>query len=269
LRNYNVKAFPDSLLQLKVQLARKALQLNPHSSYTNTAMVWALLHHPARNFDSSYFYAKRAFSLNPTDPLMIYNLSGLLTKELGLYAPVIPLTLHAIKRDPLDPALYALLGEQYACLGKYPEARSAFRTCLELVNDQFYQEATVLYWLVYFGDYEEVERRLKSRDERHDGVRSYLYAAKNEWDKVKPQHRDYILVQLAAHPNQVLKEVLKRLEEQIDKGNNRAVFSYDFLSTGYYFDVYRSDADYQRILAKAKKNHDRYLSKYGRIEIPE
>jgi len=77
------------------------------------------------------------------------------------------------------------------------------------------------------------------------------------------------VILLAANRHKVLKDVIKRLDVEIEKGNNTGVNSYDFLTSSYYFNAYREDRDFKRVLAKAKKNYDEYLSKYGKIEIPE
>jgi len=269
LRNKNQKEFPKDLLILKEQMARKALQLKPNSSYVNIAMAWALVHRPEPNFDSSFFYLKKAYYLDPSDPLNNYNLSFTLSVDLGLNSPAIPLTLNAIKADPLDPNAYCLLGWQYALLGKYPEAKKALKTSFELTDDPFNLEWPLLFWLVYLGDYNKVENRLKTRPGMDPFIRSFLYASKGEPGKVSPEYRNYITVLLTTNRNKVLKDVIKRIETEVEKGNNTGDNSYDFLANSYYFDAYRNDPDFKRLLAKAKKNQEAKMLKYGNIEMPD
>ncbi len=104
---------------------------------------------------------------------------------------------------------------------------------------------------------------------KYTWIKSFLYVSKGESDKVSPEYRNDILILLAGNRHRVLKDVIKRLEAEIEKGNNSGEYSYDWLANSYYFDAYRKDPDFKRVLAKAKKNHDEYLSKYGKIEIPE
>jgi TolB-like protein/class 3 adenylate cyclase len=268
LRNKNVKAFPDSLLVLKEQLARKALQLNPKSSYVNTAMAWALAHIPGDpKFDSMLFFLKQAYYLDPADALTNWNLSTMLS-NLGLHSTAIPLSLQAVKADPLNSDNYLVLGNQYATLGKYKEAKESFLKSLELTNEKFHGEYVVLNWLVYLNEFDIVEKRLDSRPE-YKFTKSYLYACKGEPEKIDPLVRNDISILLATNRNKVLKDVIKRLEVEIDKGNNSFDYNYDWLASSYYFDAYREDSDFKRVLAKAKKNQEAKLLKYGKIDIPD
>lgn len=260
-------AFPDSLLRLKVQLARKAIQLDPQSSFANVAMVWAMFR-PLQDIDSAYYYAKRAFEIDPSDPNNIYCLGFILMGQ-GLHGEALPLTLKAIQTDPLNPSWYSFLGQQYGMLGKYPEVRKAFRTSLDLSSEQFFNEIPVLIWLAYLGEYSEVEKRLAQRNESYNIVGSFLAAVRNEPGKIKPEHRDFSWVVVATNRHRVANSLLQRLEAEVDKGINIDAYSFDFLSRSPYYDVYRADPRFKRILAKARKNHERYLRKYGGIRIPE
>jgi len=265
----NIDEVPKDLLELKEKLARKAVQLNPNSAFANYALGIALVNRPSSNPDSGYFYNKKAFNLEPSNSFYISMLSYFLSDYFGLHSPTIPLTLKAINADPLDPSFYAFLGSEYAFLGKYSEAKKTFQTCMELTNDPFYRDDNLLGWLVYFGDFDEVEKRLSPKGEDYSGIQSFLYATKGELDKIRPEHRNDIMILLAANRKKVLKDVIKRIEEEIEKGNKIELYNYDFLTNSYYFDAYRKDPDFKRVLAKAKKNHDEYLSKYGKIKIPE
>jgi hypothetical protein len=66
-----------------------------------------------------------------------------------------------------------------------------------------------------------------------------------------------------------VKEVLKQSEAWLDEGHADGMGSYDLLTTSFYFDAYREDPDFKRILAKAKKLQEANMLKYGNIEIPE
>ncbi len=261
--------FPKGLLELKEKLARKALQLKPNSSYVNTAMAWTLVHRQGPNFDSSFFYMKNAFYIDHKDPLTNYNLSYTLTQDLGLNSPAIPLTLNAIKADPLDPNLYSILVQQYALSGKNIEAKKALQTCFELSEDPFSQVYRLPFWLVYYGDYDKAESLLKALAWGDSFQLSFLYAAKGEPGKVSQEHKNNTYILLASNRNKVMKDVIHRIEAEVERGNNTEENNYDFLSHSYYFDAYRNDPDFKRVLAKAKINHDTNMSKYGNIEIPE
>ena len=265
LRNQNEKDFPKDLLELKEQLARKALQLKPNSSFANTAMAWAIVHRTEPKFDSCFYYLKKAYFLAPADPLTNLNIGFTLSIDLGLHSEAIPFFLASIKADPLDPTNYAHLGNAYAMTGKYPEAKKAFQTCTELTNDKFNFEGNLIRWQIYFGEYDKVQKRLDARPGQYLFQRSVLYAAKGELEKVDTAFRDDNSVLLYSNRNKILKDVLVRIEKGVDNGIN----NYNSLSNSNLFDVYRKDPDFKRILEKAKKNYDANLLKYGNIEIPE
>ena len=254
---------------MKEQLARKALQLKPNSSFANTAMAWAVVHRDEPNFDSSFYFLKKAYILAPNDPLNNINLSFTLSHDLGLNSLAIPFSLNAIKGDPLDPNNYSLLGLQYLTLGKYPEAKEAFQKCNELTNDKFNGEWRLLYWLIYVGEYDKAEERLNTREGWiYSIIRSYLYASKGEFSKIDTAFRNNVYVLLASNRDKILKDVIKKIETRIDNGNNTFESNYDFLST-LYFDAYRKDPDFKRVVEKARKNHEAKMQKYGNIDVPE
>lgn len=265
LRNQNEKEFPKDLLILKEQLARKALQLKPNSSFVNTAMAWAIAHRTEPNFDSGFFFLKKAYFLAPADPLTNLNIGFTLSIDLGLHAEAIPFFLASIKADPLDPTNYAHLGNAYAFIGKNSEAKKAFQTCTELTNDIFNFEGNLIRWQIYFGEYDKVQKRLDARPGLYLFQRSLLYAAKGEPEKVDTAFRKDNLILLYSNRNKILKDVLIRIEKGVDNGNN----NYNWLSNSNYFDVYRKDPDFKRMLEKAKKNYDANLLKYGTIDIPD
>ena len=278
IRNNNEAAFPDSLLVLKQHLARKALQLNPKSSFVNTAMAWSLAHFPGEpKFDSMFFFLKQAYFLNPSDALTNWNLGSTLS-ILGLHLSAIPFCLQALKADPVDPNNYALLGVQYTMLGRNAEAKQAFHKSLELANERFFSEFAVLVWLIYLGDMATVEERLKPRlQEIPKGygakfLRSYFYASKGEPEKIDTavRNRNEPLILLVVNGNKIVKEVIRQLEKEMDNPIVRAPdWKYEFLNSSFYYDAYRSDPDFKRVLAKSKRNYDALFLKYGKIELPE
>jgi TolB-like protein/class 3 adenylate cyclase/Flp pilus assembly protein TadD len=271
LRNKIGKEFPKELLILKEQLARKAFQLKPNSPFVNTAMAYAILHRDVPDFDSGFYFLKKAYNLDPNDPLNNMNLSQRLSIHIGLHSSAIPFSLNAIKADPLEPNIYPLLGLQYLNLGKNTEAKETFQKCIDLTNDKFNTEWALLYGLIYFGEYEKAEKRLNRMDTGMDQsvLKAYLHAAKGEIDKVKPEFRNNLNVLLVTNRNKILKDVIKRIETAIDEGYNTWESNYSFLSTSFYFDAYRNDPDFKRVLEKARKNQEAKMQKYGNIEMPD
>ena len=260
--------FPEELLILKQKLARKAYQLNPKSSFANFAMAYALLHRTVPDIDSGFYFLKEALYLDPADPVNNSSLSGDLSIILGLHSIAIPLNLRAIKADPLDPNIYTVLGHQYVMLGKYAEAKEALHTSLDLTNDQFQWENTALIWLAYLGDFDVVEKRLAGREGGlYSYVKSFVSATKGKPGLVHAEHRDDIYILLAADHNKVSKDLIKRLDAEIEMGKNLVRYNYDWLENSFYFDSYRADPDFKRLLAKAKKLYDSNLLKYGNIKI--
>ena len=268
-RNIKGDEFPKELLVLKQQLARKAYQLNPKSSFVNFAMAYALLHRTEPDIDSGFFFLKKALFIDPDDPVNNSNLSGDLSFILGLHSTAIPLNLKAIQADPLDPNHYAVLGWQYLMLGKTVEAKKNFYNSLEVTDDQFYFEGGVLYYLIYLGDFETAEKRLAKRTGSYLKERSFIYAVKEEADKISDKYRNEDDILLALNRKKVLKDVIKRIETEIDKGINSSQSDYHWLLNSWFFDAYREDTDFKRVLAKAKKNYETNLLKYGKIEIPD
>lgn len=269
LNNFYGGPLPDSLIRLKVELARKAVQLDPQSSFAHAAMVWAVINRPSPDTDSAYNHAKKAFLINPSDPINLYNLSFVLSIGFGLHNEAVALTRKAIQTDPMDPLLHAMLGQYYMFLGNYPEARKAFRSSLDLSSEQFFMEPASLFWLAYMGDYTEVEKRLPQRGASYNFVRSFVAALRNEPGKIKPALRDNLVILLAANRHRAVPGLLDRLEAEMNKEFKGGIVSFDFLSSSYFFDVYRTEPRFQRILARAQKDHERYQRKYGNIRVPE
>lgn len=268
-RNRNLQTFPKRLLDLKTSLARKAFQLNPNSAFVNYVLSWALLHRPDPDLDSGYYYARKAYYLEPTNTIYSLSLAWLLGVDFGVQSTAIRLMQKTIETDPLDPGYYAFLGSQYAMLGKYTEARQTFQKCMELTDETFKLDGALLLWLIYFKDYKEVEKRLSPTGENHELLQSLLFAAKGKLDKIKPEHRSLLAVLLVANQKKASEEVIRKMELEVEKKYQFDLVDYDFLTHAYYFDVYRDRPDFKRILWKAKKKEEEYLSKYGQIDIPD
>jgi adenylate cyclase len=269
LKNKTPKKFTAALYERKEKLARKALQLKPNSSFVNSAMAWMLMHRPEHNFDSAFFYLKKAFYLDPEDPLNNYNLGTTLSIDIGLDSIALPLLLRAVKGDPLDPNIYVHLGHAHAALGNFAEAKKAFNTCYELTDENFQQEYRLVYWLIYLGELDKAKKRIDLRKGANKWVESYYYAVKGEPDKVNPDFRNTPLILLATNRNKVLKDIIKQLESGVDQGFSDGLYSYDFMAYSPELVAYREDPDFKRMLAKAKKLYEANLQKYGNIEIPE
>lgn len=269
MKNKTPKKFTPDLYALKEKLARKALQLKPNSSFVNTAMVWMLMHRPERNFDSAFFYLKKAYYLDPTDPLNNFNLGVTLSIDLGLYETALPFLLQAVKADPLDPNVYVHLGHVQAALGHFAEARKAFNTCYELTDENFQQEYRLVYWLIQLGELDKAKKRIDLRKGANKWVESYYYVVKGEPDKVNPDFKNSPLILLATNRNKILKDIIKEIESGIDQGASDGLYSYNVLNTSPDFNAYREDPDFKRMLAKAKKLLDAKVLKYGNIEVLE
>jgi len=262
--------FPD-IFQLREQLARKALALNSNSTTANRAMAWAMLKQQKGRADSSLFFARKAYYLAPSDPVSCHTLSFILS-AYGLNSLALPIGQEAVRTDPFEPVQYALLGNQYAMLGKYAEAKQALHKSFDLTNDKFDNDWMALFWLTYFGDFRTVEERLETRPEpKYDRWKSFLHASKGEFSKIDASSRRdttlMLYVDLLTDRSKVSKDILNHLEEGIDKGTPDRIFKYDFLKTAYYFDAYRNNADFEKILAKAKKVKDANLMKYENFDV--
>jgi adenylate cyclase len=270
LRNKNQDSFPRELLELKEKLARKALQLNPNSSFVNTAMAWAIQHRTNPDFDSSYYYLKKAYILDPRNPLTNINLVYLLSNQLGLHEISVPFILNAIKVDPLDPNHYAALGYNYQSLGLNTEAKTAFLKCIELNSDKFNGEYLLLSGLIYYGEYEKAEKILSRNATDYLVLKSALHAAMGEYSKIDSAHRNFTLILLLTNRNKILPEIITRLDKNLENrklGDRFENINYDVLKNSIYWKQYQADPDFKKILAKAKKLHDTYLEKYGVIEL--
>ena len=134
LRNKMRDSSPPGITVLKEKLARKALMLNPNSSFVNTAMAWAILHRTKEDFDSCFYFLAKAYELDPRNSLTNINLVYILMDKLGLNKVAVPFILNAIKDDPLDPDHYRLLGDAYSALRMDKEATIAYQKSYELTD---------------------------------------------------------------------------------------------------------------------------------------
>jgi len=97
-------------------------------------------------------------------------------------------------------------------------------------------------------------------------LKSFLYAKKGEFAKVDSIDRN-ALYDLWVNRNKISKGVLDALADGVKKHNEQNFKTYDFLRTSYFFDVYRTNADFKRILARAKQNQDDNLLKYEKFDV--
>lgn len=267
--------FPN-IFEAKEQLARKAFKLNPSSAMVNRVMAWTLLRHKVGDRDSSLFFAKKAFHIDPSDPMNCLALGQILS-QFGLNTPAIPITQEAIRADPLDPNGYAQLGNQQAMLGNYADAKQALHKSLQLSNDRFDAESRVLFWLIYFDEFEPVEKRLEARlADKNVSTRAeykflipFLHAKKGEFAKVDSVDRHNPFAVLWVNRNKISKDILDALTDAVQKQDEQDFTNYDFLRNSHFFGAYRNDPDFKKILAKAKQNQKANILTYENFDVSD
>jgi tetratricopeptide (TPR) repeat protein len=156
-----------------------------------------------------------------------------------------------------------MLGNAYANLGREEEAKAAFYKSLELTNNEMNFEGAMLYWLIYFGEFDRVEQRLKITSSTNEFIKAYLHASKGEINKIHPDYLNTAPVLQALNPDKIIKQIFPIMEEDIRHGR----LTYGFLMNSRYYALYREDPEFKKLLAYAKSKYESNLAKYGTIEV--
>jgi len=253
--------FPEELAKLKRRLADKAYQLDPNSAYVNIARSFAFSHRTEPNVDSFFYHLKRALILEHNNTNYVGTMAHFLSQNCGLSANSISFYKKAIELDPINPNTYVELGDAFSIIGKEAEAKIAFQKAIDLEPGRFRREEELAYWLIYYGELQEVERRLKNRS--MPVVEAYLLASKGEYNKVEERYKNDFWV-LSFTNNK--EEIMKALDNFT---GSRTAHVYSWALTNKYFNQYRKDPEFQRIFEKANKLHDEYMEKYGDVQLSD
>ena len=260
--------FPDSLKVLKLELARKAIRLNPQSHFALNAMAWMLDDQAITGWvDSSLYYLERAYQQNPDEALYSSNIGFILYFYLGLHQQAIPFIKQALATDPLDPGLYVSLGECYINLGRDKEALEAFRSAMRLSDIPFNSEYWMLLSLSYLGEHEIVKNRIDSNPDEFLFPLAYDYATRGEADSIPEKWKNNAAILLALHHKEVRKEVLDFIENKIKDDALAGLSHYNYMMHSKYFDAYRHYPRFQQLLKQVKAIHEKRLEKYRDYKV--
>jgi len=260
--------FPDSLKELKLKLARKAIRLNPQSHFALNAMAWMLDDQAIVGWvDSSLYYVEKAYRQNPDEALYSSNIGFMLYHYLGLHQQAIPFIKQALETDPLDPGLYVSLGECYINLGKDKEALEAFQSAIRLSDIAFNSEFRMLLALSYLGEHEIVKNRIDSNPDLFLYPLAYDYAVKGEHDSIAEKYRTNTGILLVLHHKEVREEILDFIETKIKDDDLRGISHYNYMVHSKYFEAYRKDPRFQKLLKQVRAMHEKNVEKYMEYKV--
>ena len=261
------ETIPDSLMKLKLHLARRAIELNPKSSFALAAMAWAVYHEDADAIDSAMYFLTSAYNQDPGESLNAYNIGFALLDFFGLHKEAIPFIQQAISSDPIDPNLYCQLGDAYMNIGRHEEGRKAFQAALDLADGPINRELTLLFWLIYFDEFDIVQQRLSTYTGNSNFVEAYLYASLNQPEKIQEKFRNNPVILHALQPEVIHDAILANFESQLNQPSPHLFNNYNLWQNSGVFDAYFSNPRFKAILAKSKSIHEEYQKKYGKLRV--
>jgi tetratricopeptide (TPR) repeat protein len=131
-------------------LHRKAVELNPLSSYSIIQLGWTLIF--LGRFDEGLTWFKKSLEVEPGSPYALFSIGMYHAGILGDYGEAVKWLRRTISADPGDPWNYASLGRLFMALGDPEQAERWVHRSIELGPESWTPNISMQLLHLYRGD---------------------------------------------------------------------------------------------------------------------
>jgi len=252
-----------------------AYQKNPNLAEANLGLGWAYFF--KEDLDKSFVYFKKAFVLDPNNPIVNYDLGSFL-RSIGLYSQAIKYYSRSIELDPLDILSYEMIADCYILLGEFDEVVDCVSKALDIEEDNYIFHIVHAEALIMMKKYDDAGEKIaqaeklnpESSDIRY--YRAWVAAAKGEKEKAltliegKKKYRSHVtsIYSLLGMKD----EAIENIKIGIDTGfreSQEYLYTYLFLKNNPSYKSLEDDPRFKEILGREKKIYEERLKKYGQF----
>jgi len=233
-----------------------AYQIDPIAPY-----VLYLKGFVSRNFDSAFYFLKKAYDLDPHNKgsnLLVYKF-----RDIGLYDLCISLCHKFLAIDPLNISFQNILITSLWRSGQIDETREQVIKSLEFDENNYYANQ-YLFIITLFVDRDTVEAKRISKklyQLRPDSFRRALILAVEGSKEEALEENSGLMVYLILD---MRSQALSLMDQRINNLDNisRGLFEYLSFKGNPSFDNIREEPQFQKWLKEAKVVHEERVKKY-------
>ena len=266
---HRFQVFGDERDSREAQKASSIFQrLAPDSALSN-ALQGYMCYEYKRDFDKAFAYLRKALAINANTAEVNF-LVGMCYMYAGLYEAGSYYLTRAVALDPN----YIWAPYKLACSqmweGEFEEAARNFEKYFALTPIEPLiwpgRYVALNIWLKRYGKADEILARGAARTPNAEWVRKYkaiLLAEKGEREKALALYRNSEVYALLGMADEAFRELHKEI-----RGTEAIPYIYySYLQHNPFYDNLRSDPRFYDLLARERKLHEEYMSKYGALQF--
>jgi len=252
-----------------------AYQINPNLAEANLGLGWAYFF--KENLDQSYGFFKKALELDPSNPIINYDLGSFL-RSIGLYSQAIKYYSRSVELDPLSIVSYEMLSDCYIRIGEFGKVVDCVKKAIDIEEDNYWFHLVHAEALIMMKKYDDAGEKIaqaeklspESPDIRY--YRAWVAAAKGEKEKALALiegEKKYRYDVTSIYSLLGMKdEAIENIKKAIDTGFREAqeyLYTYIFLKNNPSYESLEGDPRFKEIVESEKKKYDARLELYGQF----
>lgn len=246
-------------LEQVVRYGERAYQLDRRYSGCNLAKGFNYF--PSGQYDQAFEKYRLAFKEGLNSHVVLMGI-GYSLSEIGLYEGAILLLSRGIELAPFYIFSRTTMATCYRGLGEFEKSELYLKEALNLNPRNPFCLSHLAKHMIQVGRYDEAERLLQELESIEPGFwvlteyKAQLYAAKGEKEKALALNKSTLVYALLGMKD----EAIRVMQKDIHEGT---LYPYLRLINDPCFKNLRGDPRFEKIVARAKKDHETFLKKYG------
>ncbi|TET81651.1 MAG: tetratricopeptide repeat protein, partial [Candidatus Heimdallarchaeota archaeon] len=252
-----------------------AYQINPNLAEANLGLGWAYFF--KEDLDKSYNFFKRAFELDPNNPVVNFEFGSFL-RSIGLYSQAIKYYSRSIELDPLSLLSYQMLSNCYVRIGKFDEVVDCANKALAIEEDNYWFHLAHAEALIMMKKYDDAGEKIAQAEKLNPKslkiryCRAWIAAAKGEKEKALAliEGRDVYRYDVTSIYSLLgmKDEAIENIKKGIDTGFRELkeyYYTYLVLINNPFYESLYGDLRFKVIVEGEKRKYDERLKQYGQF----
>ena len=245
-----------------IKCCEKAYQLDPNLADVIASKAW--IYFLKGNYESSYYYYKRAFELNPSIGILNHAF-GYFFQRVGLLHQAIYYLSRAIELDPFFILAHSFRARCFIYLGQLDEATNSIEKTLEIEHDNFWSLLDKILLHIFMKESEKAGKlldRVEKMNPEYSSIphyRALIFATRGEKDKALALRKNGLVYSLLGMKN----EAIASIDDESRKDYEQYQYSYLVLNHNPSYDNLRDDLRFQEILERQRQKYEERLKKFS------
>lgn len=252
-----------------------AYQINPNLAEANLGLGWVYFF--KEDLDQSYGFFKKAFELDPSNPLTNFNFGSFL-RSIGLYSQAIKFYSRSVELDPLSMFSYFMLSDCYVRIGEFDEVADCVNKALDIEEDNYGLHLVHAEALIMMKKYDDAGEKIAQAEKLNPNsltikyYRAWVAAGKGEKEKAltliegRERYLDYVasIYSLLGMKDEAIENIKKGIDIGF-RDRKEYLYTYLVLINNPFYESLDEDSRFQEIVEREKKKYDERFKRYGQF----